>query len=564
MKLLISLLLTGLLLFLSCGEGGTDVAGGSEVGNCMIQGNLYYSDGHSAANAFVQLYASNDTLALKTARTGTNGVFSFDTVSKGIYNISASDSTGAVVLVDSIGVPKAVKDTVVTIADTLRAPGGFSGMAVLADKSNHAGTFVYIPGSSFMTGTDLNGQFALSGVAIGQRNLILYHAGYIPVSIQATLASGATTTLATVTLYPEDSPFPKPGNLAFRYDTLLQEVHLTWSPVALSGVSWYKLQRRHIDSAFADITPLAIADTIFTDTWNYGLQQDNRYVYRVAAVDGSDKAGIFSGPETVLIAPAYKLVDSISLDIEPADATVDGEGNIYITNGIDRINKYDSSFNLIYSLPKSGSGVELANPIGMGIDKDGNIFTGDDQGIVKFSSSGEFDGRFWNTTELGVLDQNYLRDIAVADTTVYVAHKEFIAVFNSQGHFYYKQNLLETKSIEVSDTILYLTSTQNELKLLSNLSYETIVTKSPAVFELSGGCSYPLLSGFSIDNDSVWLFSSYKTAECYIITIYKISLLGEILVKTQIIQKEYVFKILKKGENIYVLQKSGNQLLILQ
>ena len=71
-------------------------------------------------------------------------------------------------------------DGVVTLGPLeLPVAGSISGQVTLADKTDHAGIDVYIPGTDYLAKTDVNGSFAINNIPVGIHKLFFESDGYL-------------------------------------------------------------------------------------------------------------------------------------------------------------------------------------------------------------------------------------------------------------------------------------------------------------------------------------------------------------------------------------------------
>jgi hypothetical protein len=184
-----------------------------------------------------------------TVVTNDTGLYSFPRLDKGSYNIQAisKDSlyTGLIAFTR-------VDTTFLDLGtDTLHGPGAIKGRALIGG-SNMLGTWVFIPGTSYLAITDSLGNFTISWVPLGRYDVYYQHDNYeTAVVLNVQVFPEETTLVQTKTLqYDPNAIPPAPANLAAVYDTLHAVVHLYWENVTVSDIKNYTVKR---DSANAGL-----------------------------------------------------------------------------------------------------------------------------------------------------------------------------------------------------------------------------------------------------------------------------------------------------------------------
>jgi hypothetical protein len=452
----------------------------------------------------------------------------------GLYNVQGSDTAGNISFRDSLSVPDR-DDTTLYIVDTLRPTGAVKGVILLEFGADHGGTMVYVPGTPYITGTDAGGSLFMGDLPEGDFTLVIvpahpdYGVSYQGVSV----ASGATSDIDTIVLKRVRGRLFAPGNFGITYDSLLQEVMLSWSADTSGRAKGYNLYRKQADSGYVLANSTFISDTVFVDGWDNGLLQDETYAYKLATVDSTDLEGEFTNEDTVIIASVYELIDSVTLDIEPKDIAVDGEGNIYITDGEIQVVKYDSSFNKLFTIPLPPDSITLKNPAGIAVDDSNYLYVAGENGITKFDKDGNFVKRFWDYTNLGSesLLKQKIKDVAVKDTLIYLSHLDFIALFNNKGTFESKIEITNSVSIGLLDTLIFIADNQNNLKKYS-ANFNLLSVNSANEYDLlyNDPMCWLVISGNSKIN-AIFILSDNSSMQYERINIYEVLKNGEIASK---------------------------------
>jgi hypothetical protein len=157
---------------------------GSDVGNSLVAGALYNTDGSFAKDAIVHIRPKNFlpdisrlTLAKRLARTdsaitNTSGRFTFDTtLDTGAYVIEAIKGNNAV-LIDSV-VVRSKDSTVHLPPDTLKPMGAIKGRITLSEGGDPQKVFICAFGIDRTVNVQLDGTFTFSNLAEGSYTLKL-------------------------------------------------------------------------------------------------------------------------------------------------------------------------------------------------------------------------------------------------------------------------------------------------------------------------------------------------------------------------------------------------------
>jgi hypothetical protein len=234
----IAALVVVIILQLSC---TVEIAGnGSQTGNPMITGMIYTADGKTpACNANVYLRKRSataqpvvvgkqytDTVAV--TRTDCEGKFAIDSIDTGLYVIESSDGKNNLAFVDSV--PVHYFDSAIVLSPAILKPAGaIKGRIRLTEDGDPRKVFVIIAALDKITTADSNGMYKFEHLAVGH-----YTVNFLPTldnygvfdTVNIPVTSADTTNLGIISL-----PFtgiPTIRNLAISYDTLHQQVALSW------------------------------------------------------------------------------------------------------------------------------------------------------------------------------------------------------------------------------------------------------------------------------------------------------------------------------------------------
>ncbi|MDD5675660.1 MAG: carboxypeptidase-like regulatory domain-containing protein, partial [Chitinivibrionales bacterium] len=330
-NLTVLLLAAAVGLALRCGNAPSPLTGNGSQTKNAFHGTLYEPDGKTpAAHAAVLVRRKNslanvpavslskilgDTASVFTDK---NGEFFIDSVDTGTYTIQGNDNNGNYVLIDSV--KKTASDSLALElgADTLKPAGAMRGIVVLSQGGDPASVYVLAFGIDRFTTVNADGSFLFPNLARGNYHvrLITGLKDYGALDTQnIRVNSGDTTNLNTLRM-----PFtgiPTPGNLGAAYDTLRQQVVLSWNRADTALVRGYNIFRSIDNGYFTLINKTTVKDTFFrTEIQNGDFAATAAYSYRVACLDSSGNEGKNSGSVTVKTISTFPLVDSIVLPKE--------------------------------------------------------------------------------------------------------------------------------------------------------------------------------------------------------------------------------------------------------
>ena len=297
----------------------------SETGNPTVVGVLYEPQGKNAAAGVPVVIRSKGMLAgypgdeapviaiSDSILTDESGRFTFDSsVNPGIYVIEAGKDGDAVLIDPVIVVSKSL--TVFLPPDTLEPTGAINGIVRLSEGEDPRKTVVSAYGFDRTAAVGINGSFEFTGLPEGRYHLVLWSAfdDYGVVDTQNIMVWSAETTDIGVIDLPF-SGIPTIKGLAALYDTLLQEVTLSWERPKSGLAKTFNVYRRVADppsAVFTQLNVFPVMDTGYTDT---RCEPDKTYEYRITAVDSNTNEGKRSDGVCVVIA-VY--------DVKPGQVTV--------------------------------------------------------------------------------------------------------------------------------------------------------------------------------------------------------------------------------------------------
>ncbi len=475
-----------LVIWLTCNYNEPVAGGSTETTNSKVSGFLYNPHGSPAVNASIKIVSvdynpkpdgKRDSLQIDSTLTDENGRFLFASLSSGYFNILGEGDSGYAYQ-DSLYIPP--DDNFQAPPDTLKAPGSIRGIVRLQPEDNPELVFIVVLGTPVWTmPDDPLGNFILLNMAEGAYRVRFLTTldDYNPLDTVLTITTGVNAVLPD-TLFLPYIGIPKPKDLAIVYDTLRQIVTLQWASPNSKLVKGFNVYRRHSDSSFTNvpINPVLILDTMYHDST---ASQDQQYEYKVTAVDTNDEEGEKSQGQSIVIVPAFTLVDSLGSEGTGIgqfttiwDMCFDKNGNLYVvshesnTGDNPRIQKFDTSHTCFLSFGTKGSGAsQFLKPSGVAVDESLNIYIADKGNgrVQKFGSDGAFINSFSGSSS----DSSKLESpevICVYNNEVFVAdysnsqYFSTIKKFDGNGNFILKWGkkgdgdgeFLEINSLNVS------------------------------------------------------------------------------------------------------------------
>lgn len=295
------------LLLNSCltenGGGGTDTEG--------LHGYVYESDGKASVNAHVYLYeysslqTASDLSPIDSSFTDQSGFYQFTSLAKGTYNIIAANQASDKGFINEI-----LYESISYKADdlVLEPPGKLLGVINIANTDKSHG-MCFLLGTSFISTTDSNGSFVISGIPEGRYTLRITYPKYIDTTIDGILIQSSKQSLiAPIVLKFDPSQQPTaPTNFKANVDTLNGIVHLEWNASSELDLAGYIIYRNiNAVSVPIPINPdKYVTDTFFDDLID--TLPDNRaekiYYYRIVTVDKNGNLSVFGPAPLKVLAP---------------------------------------------------------------------------------------------------------------------------------------------------------------------------------------------------------------------------------------------------------------------
>lgn len=275
MKKLLIIILSFLSIYLSC---STEIAGGSDDTSTGIEvglyGKLVLENGTPVEDALVQLYKSTDSIPFDSTLTNDTGLYLFDTIDQGTYNIKGIYIRNNDTL---YATHHNIYHNLLTDAgtDTLRAPGYIKGH-VDFNKDDKMGVSVFIPGTSYNALTDKDGKFLISGIPPDSFYIVAYkYIGYLTaIDSNVIVCPRDTTDLGIKKLEIDpNSPIPPPDSVYATFDSIKGVVTISWEKVQHPNFIGYRTYRKDSSQTAQDPVLLSgkilVTDTIYNDTIFY-------------------------------------------------------------------------------------------------------------------------------------------------------------------------------------------------------------------------------------------------------------------------------------------------------
>jgi hypothetical protein len=184
--------------------GTQQLVGGVENGNGCISGKIVTHDGQPAQYTEVSLYPyDNDprdnTTPSAVSLTDDSGIYAFDTVAHGVYNLMGRGVNGQLCFMDSLSV---TNDTAVFPVDTLLQPGQFSGIVSMRPYQPCKVFIVILGTDRYTTTIDAIGNFTSPKLAAGRYRIMIISTalGFEEKDTVVPVHAGQTTMLDTVVL----------------------------------------------------------------------------------------------------------------------------------------------------------------------------------------------------------------------------------------------------------------------------------------------------------------------------------------------------------------------------
>lgn len=287
-----------------------------------MYGVLVSADGDRIEGVKVTLFnvVKNDSVyPIDTITTDSNGIYAFDDISSGIYNIEGDVEIDSITYVAQI--PGIIYDSLLFVdssffvgVDTLKAPGKIQGF-VMFDKEDKIGVSVYLPGTSYNGFTNSDGAYLISDIPANKYKVAFSLDGYITViDSPVIIESCKITKLDTVYLLhdPNCPPVP-PGGLSILYDTINNDAIIKWEPLLDSNIIGYLVFRR--DSLETAIEPILISgsqlisDSVYKDELNSpNIKTGMTLQYQIKSVNNKSLKSSFSEPVFITVTNGNELV----------------------------------------------------------------------------------------------------------------------------------------------------------------------------------------------------------------------------------------------------------------
>jgi hypothetical protein len=209
-------------------------------------------------------------------------------------------------------------------------------------------------------------------------------AGFGPKDTVLAVRAGESDTLRD-TVWINSGVIPVPTGVSVEYDTMRQIVTVRWDRADTALVKGYNVYRRDVDSSFGQ-TPIngaaLVTATVYRDSAGV---QDQRYEYKVVAIDRGDNAGNLSAGTSITVITNFVLIDSVPR-LRPVDRFAVGPDSlfygVYIGDSFVRVfNKAGDSVGVI------GAG-DLVSPTDVAVDSRGRVYAVSTRGINRYAADG--------------------------------------------------------------------------------------------------------------------------------------------------------------------------------
>lgn len=393
-RLLLLILISCFIL--GCSNGITHGGGGTTE----TVGVIVSPNGDPAPNVRVRFVPSSfnpqsDIKQLDSTHSGSDGTFSFMTLSDGEYNIMY-EKDGLLAFRRSVVVTDGeVSDD---IQDTLKESGSIRGVVTLLPEHDNRETFILVKGSNrFVSPYDEVGNFIIDSLAEGLYDITILtkypNYGYIDTlfSVEAGIADTIPDTLKVPYVGLET-----PKNFVITYDSLLQRSRVEWSSVESSEINGYYLYRYK----YGDTTQFKVfrvSDTFFIDSCNgIDILQDSSYSYQIASVDKAGRCGIPSE----LIDIQYETSFSLDKSTYLGELNRDNYGGI-LSDGKGTLFAVCSDTALLFVLDEESLGIrktytlpDNCKPYDIDMMADNTLMISGDKGCYNLDRQGEMLWRY--------------------------------------------------------------------------------------------------------------------------------------------------------------------------
>lgn len=351
------LILTSLLL-LGC-NNLEDITEELKTG---VRGNVSIEGVDDYANVLLIFEPQSDSIErLIQSRSLENTSFSTITDSSGNYSLEIPEGNYQVTATknDTLGAYKqniVVTSRSVTQVDiVLTATGSLSGTVTLNGDThglNLVGTIVWLEGTSYLTATNIDGDYIIKNVPIGEYTVTAHQDDYDPGNwTDQVVTAGQTTDVPTINLLYEgtalgdqDEPVA-PDNFTAVSVTETQ-INLSWTDTP-NNEQGYKIERKPNGGAFLEIATVAANVESYEDT---NLLSGETYYYQIKAYNGFGESPIQAANAITVPTPPTNLT-----------ATANGTSRVELTWNdnsetvefvlIERKEGIDGEWSNIYTVP---------------------------------------------------------------------------------------------------------------------------------------------------------------------------------------------------------------------
>ena len=262
-----------------------------------VYGTLVDGTGSPRAGAKVRVVPFGKSPLLKRSAasdsviTNGNGFFQIVGLPKGSYNVLGDFGEGALVV--RIPVMDYAGDTASLGlgVDTLRLPGQIKG-SVLVQGKGKGGILCYLPGTSYLSISNEEGAYWITGIPQGTYNLSFGYPGFQTATDSGVvvLAGQATVRGARGLGYDTAYPPPPPSAVRVTYDSARGVATVSWSRPDVPDLDGYVVYRVNPATSEAERVNTALVrdtvfrETLFTDPLDTGFRE---ITYRVKSQDSS-------------------------------------------------------------------------------------------------------------------------------------------------------------------------------------------------------------------------------------------------------------------------------------
>ena len=265
-----------------------------------------------APNVEIRLFEVNDTTRVPAYRTTTDQQGSYSIkVHEGVYNVLAGDSTLAA-FQDSV----IVKSSYCTLRDdTLESTGTLLGTVIMEPIHDPRTTTIQIVGTDKFSNVAENGTFKIAGLARGDYTIrsVSTLTAYTP-TFTGFLMNPSVDSIARVSIHMVYTGIPIVRNIHAVYDTLLNEVTLTWDTLSYFLLKDFLIYRDTGNYLIPSIAPIASCTMAYSYVDKIVPQGTSSITYRMAVRTKTLEIG--QTYETAVVRsqqpPALSLIDPVT------------------------------------------------------------------------------------------------------------------------------------------------------------------------------------------------------------------------------------------------------------